>query len=53
MDFCRLFIGIPYEEYGFEGGYHLGFPACHDVYGDGSAVVVSAFGIVRGYFTGI
>jgi len=40
MDFCRLFTGIPYKEYGFEGGYYLGFPVSHDVYGDGSAVVV-------------
>jgi glyoxylase-like metal-dependent hydrolase (beta-lactamase superfamily II) len=42
MDFCRLFAGIPYEVYGFEGGPYLGFPASHDVYGDGSIVVVPA-----------
>ena len=44
MDFCRLFTGIRYEEYGFEGGPYLGFPVSHDVYGDGSIVVVPAFG---------
>ena len=44
MDFCRLFSGIRYVEYGFERGPYLGFPASHDVYGDGSIVVVPAFG---------
>ena len=48
MDFCRLFTGIRYEEYGFEGGPYLGFPASHDVYGDGSIVVVPAFGHTPG-----
>lgn len=48
MDFCRLFTGIRYEEYGFEGGSYLGFPASHDVYGDGSIVVVPAFGHTPG-----
>jgi len=48
MDFCRLFIGINYVEYGFEGGPYLGFPASHDVYGDGSIVVVPAFGHTPG-----
>ncbi|MGB7759079.1 MAG: MBL fold metallo-hydrolase [Bryobacteraceae bacterium] len=48
MDFCRLFIGIRYEEYGFEGGAYLGFPASHDVYGDGSIVVVPAPGHTPG-----
>ena len=48
MDFCRLFSGIRYEEYGFEGGPYLGFPASHDVYGDGSIVVVPAFGHTPG-----
>jgi glyoxylase-like metal-dependent hydrolase (beta-lactamase superfamily II) len=47
MDFCRLFIGIRYEEYGFEGGPYLGFPASHDV-GDGSIVVVPAPGHTPG-----
>jgi len=48
MDFCKLFTGIRYEEYGFEGGSYLGFPASHDVYGDGSIVVVPAFGHTPG-----
>jgi glyoxylase-like metal-dependent hydrolase (beta-lactamase superfamily II) len=48
MDFCRLFAGIRYEEYGFEGGAYLGFPSSHDVYGDGSIVVVPAPGHTPG-----
>ena len=48
MNFCRLFTGIRYEEYRFEGGPYLGFPASHDVYGDGSIVVVPAFGHTPG-----
>jgi glyoxylase-like metal-dependent hydrolase (beta-lactamase superfamily II) len=48
MDFCRLFTGVRYEEYGFEGGPYFGFPASHDVYGDGSIVVVPAFGHTPG-----
>lgn len=48
MDFCKLFTGINYQEYGFEGGPYLGFPASHDVYGDGSIVVVPAFGHTPG-----
>jgi glyoxylase-like metal-dependent hydrolase (beta-lactamase superfamily II) len=48
MNFCKLFNGVKYEEYGFEGGLYLGFPARHDVYGDGSIVVVPAFGHTPG-----
>ena len=48
MDFCKLFNGIRYEEYGFEAGPYLGFRASHDVYGDGSIVVVPAFGHTPG-----
>jgi len=48
MDFCKLFTGIRYEEYSFESGPYLGFPASHDVYGDGSIVVVPAFGHTPG-----
>ncbi len=48
MDFCRLFTGIRYEEYGFEGGPYLGFPHSHDVYGDGSIVVVPSPGHTPG-----
>jgi len=48
MDFCKLFTGIRYEEYGFENGPYLGFPSSHDVYGDGSIVVVPAPGHTPG-----
>ena len=48
MDFCKLFTGVQYEEYGFEGGPYLGFPKSHDVYGDGSIVVVPAPGHTPG-----
>lgn len=46
--FGRPFSGIRYEEYGFEGGPYLGFPSSHDVYGDGSIVVVPAPGHTPG-----
>jgi glyoxylase-like metal-dependent hydrolase (beta-lactamase superfamily II) len=48
LDICKLFTGIRYEEYGFEAGPYLGFPASHDVYGDGSIVVVPASGHTPG-----
>lgn len=48
MDFCKLFSGVRYEEYGFEGGPYCGFPASHDVYRDGSIVVVPAPGHTPG-----
>lgn len=37
-----------YEEYGFEGGPYLGFPRSHDVYADGSIVIVPAPGHTPG-----
>ncbi len=40
--------GVRYEEYAFEGGPYLGFPRSHDVYGDGSIVVVPAPGHTPG-----
>jgi len=46
--FTQLFTGLHYEEYGFEGGPYLGFPSSHDVYGDGSIVVVPAPGHTPG-----
>jgi glyoxylase-like metal-dependent hydrolase (beta-lactamase superfamily II) len=46
--FARLVPDARYEEYGFEGGPYLGFPASHDVYGDGSIVVVPAPGHTPG-----
>jgi glyoxylase-like metal-dependent hydrolase (beta-lactamase superfamily II) len=46
--FGKPFTGIRYEEYGFEGGPYLGFPESHDVYGDGSIIVVPAPGHTPG-----
>ena len=34
------FPNVHYEEYAFDGGPYLGFSRSHDVYGDGSVVVV-------------
>ena len=48
VDFCKLFTGILYEEYGFAGGPYFGFSASHDVYRDGSIVVVPARGHTPG-----
>ncbi len=45
---ARSFSGVRYEEYGFEGGSYLGFSKSHDVYGDGSIVVVPAPGHTPG-----
>jgi len=45
---ARLVPDARYEEYRFEGGPYLGFPASHDVYGDGSMVVVPAPGHTPG-----
>jgi glyoxylase-like metal-dependent hydrolase (beta-lactamase superfamily II) len=46
--FGQPFTGIRYEEYAFEGGPCLGFPSSHDVYGDGSIMVVPAPGHTPG-----
>jgi hypothetical protein len=40
--------GVHYEEYGFEDGPYLGFPASHDIYGDGAIAVVPAPGHTPG-----
>ena len=45
---AREMPGLRYEEYAFEGGPYLGFPRSHDVYGDGSIVVVPAPGHTPG-----
>lgn len=37
-----------FETYAFEGGAYLGFPAHHDVHGDGSVVIVPAPGHTPG-----
>jgi len=39
---------VRYEEYTFEGGPYLGFARSHDVYGDGSVVIVPAPGHTPG-----
>ena len=46
--FGETFPGIRYEKYEFEGGPYLGFPGSHDVYGDGSVIVVPAPGHTPG-----
>lgn len=44
----RSFPAVNYEEYSFEGAPYLSFPRSHDVYGDGSIVVVPAPGHTPG-----
>jgi len=34
--------GVTYKQYDFDGGPYLGFPSSHDVFGDGSVVIVPA-----------
>src|SRR5262249_14865470 len=46
--FGKPLLGIRYEEYEFKGGPYLGFPQSHDVYGDGSIIVVPAPGHTPG-----
>jgi glyoxylase-like metal-dependent hydrolase (beta-lactamase superfamily II) len=41
-------VAARYEVYDFEGGPYLGFPRSHDVFGDGSVVVVPAPGHTPG-----
>lgn len=48
MALTRSLERVRYEEYGFEGGAYLGFPASHDAYGDGSIVIVPAPGHTPG-----
>ena len=45
---ARSFRDVRWEEYGFEGGSYLGFASSHDVYGDGSVVIVPAPGHTPG-----
>lgn len=44
----RSFPDVKYDEYAFEGGSYLGFPRSHDLYGDGSIVMVPAPGHTPG-----
>lgn len=48
MALTRDLGAVRYETYEFEGGPYLGFPASHDVHGDGSIVVVPAPGHTPG-----
>jgi N-acyl homoserine lactone hydrolase len=41
-------LAANYEHYGFDGGPYLGFPASHDIHGDGAIVVVPAPGHTPG-----
>jgi len=46
--FTEVADGNEFVLYGFDGPPHLGFPASHDVYGDGSVVIVPAKGHTAG-----
>jgi glyoxylase-like metal-dependent hydrolase (beta-lactamase superfamily II) len=48
MNPARTITNAKYEEYTFDGGPYLGFPASHDIYGDGSVVLVPAPGHTPG-----
>jgi glyoxylase-like metal-dependent hydrolase (beta-lactamase superfamily II) len=45
---ARNIKDVVYKEYSFEGGPYLGFEKSHDVYGDGSVVIVPAYGHTPG-----
>lgn len=45
---AHSFGALPYREYAFEGGAYLGFARSHDVWGDGSIVLVPAPGHTPG-----
>lgn len=45
---ARSFASAHYEQYAFDGGPYLGFSSSHDVYGDGSIVIVPAPGHTPG-----
>lgn len=44
----RSFADVNYQEYTFDGGAYLGFPKSHDLYSDGSIIIVPAFGHTPG-----
>ena len=48
MGLTRSFHGVAYVSYDFDGGPYLGFERSHDVYGDGSIVLVPAPGHTPG-----
>jgi len=47
-ELLNSFNNINYKQYDFEGGPYLGFPNSHDVWGDGSVVIVPAAGHTPG-----
>lgn len=47
-DLLNSFEKINYKQYAYEGGPYLGFPRSHDVYGDGSIVIVPSPGHTPG-----
>jgi len=47
-ELLNSFNNINYKQYEFEGGPYLGFPSSHDVWGDGSVVIVPAPGHTPG-----
>ena len=47
-ELINSFDGINYKPYEFDGGPYLGFPKSHDVYGDGSIVIVPSPGHTPG-----
>lgn len=47
-DLARSFEAIVYKSYEFDGGAYLGFPRSHDVWGDGSVVLVPTPGHTPG-----
>jgi N-acyl homoserine lactone hydrolase len=46
--FRKVSAAHPVEEYGFDAAPYLGFPASHDLYGDGSVVIALAGGHTTG-----
>ena len=47
-ELLNSFNNVNYKQYDFEGGPYLGFPTSHDVWGDGSVVIVPAPGHTPG-----
>jgi N-acyl homoserine lactone hydrolase len=47
-ELLNSFSNINYRQYDYEGGPFLGFPRSHDVYGDGSVVIVPSPGHTPG-----
>jgi N-acyl homoserine lactone hydrolase len=50
-DLVRSFGALDYKDYGWDGGAYLGYPQSHDVWGDGSLVLVPSSGYTPGSVT--